>query len=137
MSFADAGRKIVEGASAGLYEAGTIIMANSQILVPVDTGTLKRSGEVEMPELSDDGDSVSVTVGYGYGTAYPAKAEGEDPDGEHGYGWYVHQVAVRKSGHVVRHKPPTQAFFLKVPAEAMASAFPEIIEANIRAKVGG
>lgn len=138
MSFSEAGRKVIEGASAGLYEAGTIIMASSQVLVPVDTGTLKRSGRVEEPVLSDDGDSIEVVVGYGYGEAYQAKAQGDgDEDVGPGYGVYVHERVVTASGHVVRHDPPTQAKYLSVPAKAVEPEFEGIIEANVKMRLRG
>ena len=130
MSFTEAGAKIVEGASAGLYEAGTIIMANSQILVPVDTGTLKRSGRVEEPVVSGDGDAVTVTVGYAYGAEYEGRAQGDGDEAVGpGYGVYVHEILGNK------HKPPTQAKFLEVPAKAMEPEFGGILEHNINSRL--
>lgn len=128
MSFADAGRKIEEGVAAGLYTAGTTLMAMSQVLVPVETGTLKRSGRVEEPVV--EADSVSVTVGYGYGEAYPAKAQG-DGDEMVGprYAIYVHEILRNK------HKPPTQAKFLETPAVAIAPALGEFIQEGVRARL--
>ncbi len=134
MSFSDAGRKIVEGAAAGLYEAGTVIMANSQELVPVEHGTLKRSGHVEEPVY--DGDHVSVTVGYGYGGEYDARVEAGDGGDGHGYGFWVHEV-VERNGHPVRHDPPTQAKFLEVPAEAMRPEVGAFVREGVRAKLDG
>lgn len=124
MSFLGSGAKVIEGVSAGLYEAGTVIMAQSQVLVPVDTATLKRSGQVEMPKV--DGDSVSVTVGYGYGDETNPKT-GDPTTG------YAYWVEVRDDVH---HAPPTQAHFLEVPAKAMVTTLGPIIEANIKQKVG-
>ncbi|HKS90706.1 MAG TPA: hypothetical protein VJQ83_02165 [Tepidiformaceae bacterium] len=146
MSFTDAGTRIIEGVSAGLYEGGNIIMAQSQVLVPVDTGTLKRSGVVQEPEFSDGGDAVSVTVGYGYGGGYQARAAAEDPDDAHGYGFWVHERVIvetyrgrpaKNAGKPVSHRPPTQAKFLEVPAKAYAPEFAPVIEANVKAKMGG
>lgn len=130
MSFVDAGAKVIEGAAAGLYQAGTVVMATSQQLVPVDTGTLKRSGRVEEPVVSED--RVEVTVGYGYGEAYPIKAAG---DGDEvvgpGYGVYVHEILRNK------HKPPTQAKFLEVPAKAMGPELGSFVAEGIRARTEG
>lgn len=151
MSFAEAGRKIIEGAEAGLYESGNIIMAQSQILVPVQYGTLKRSGRVEEPELGAD--SVTVTVGYGYGAGYAGKVEeevahAESPEGltsaERGYGFWVHERVIietyrgrpaRNAGKKVRHAPPTQAKFLVVPAEAFKPEFGTVLREAIQARL--
>lgn len=127
MSFTDAGRQIVEGVAAGLYQAGTAIMAESQILVPVDTGTLKRSGRVEEPEVA--GDTVSVTVGYGYGDEYPARVEATDPDDHTGYAVYVHEIAR------YRHAPPTQYKYLEKPVRAFEPELGPLLDTNVKAKL--
>lgn len=49
--------------SGKLFRAGEKIMAVSKRLVPVDTGALRASGFVELPEIQ--GDRVSVTLAYG------------------------------------------------------------------------
>lgn len=143
MTFGDAGRKIVEGVAAGLYESGTVIMAESQVLVPVEYGTLKRSGRVEEPEVADGGDSMSVTVGYGYGGAYQARASVDNGDG-HGYGFWVHERVIietyrgapaKHAGQPVHHDPPTQAKFLEVPAKAFEPEFPAVLQANVEARL--
>jgi hypothetical protein len=147
MSFTEAGRKIIEGVAAGLYEGGTIIMAQSQILVPVEFGTLKRSGHVEEPQLDDGGDRLTVTVGYGYGAAYAGRVAeqlAEDPDAEHAYGFWVHERVIvetydgkpaRHAGKPVFHKPPTQAKFLLVPARAFAPEFGAVLDAAVDARL--
>ena len=128
MSFSEAGRKIVEGAAAGLYEAGSVLMATAQQLVPVETGTLKRSGRVEEPHV--DADSVSVTVGYAYGVEYETKAQGDGDEATGpGYGVYVHEITRYK------HTPPTQAHFLSEPAKAMEPALGEFVQEGIRARL--
>jgi len=126
VSFEEVGRKVIEGASAGLYQAGTVLMATSQALVPVDTGTLKRSGEVEQPVYT--GDHVEITVGYGYGGAYTAKATEGNPDGR-GYGYWVHELERNK------HKPPTQAKFLSVAAKALEPSLGEFVQEGIRQRL--
>lgn len=123
MSFAEAGRKIEEGVAAGLYSAGSTLMAMSQQLVPVETGTLKRSGRVDEPVVADD--SVSVTVGYGYG--------GEEGDRQ--YGYWVEFREYTESGKKVRHTPPTQAHYLGDPARAIAPALGEFIQEGVRARL--
>ena len=127
MSFADAGRKVIEGASAGLYQAGTVLMATSQAIVPVDTGTLKRSGHVEEPVYT--GDHVEITVGYGYGQEYPEKAA--NGDSRHGYAYWVE---VREE---LKHKPPTQARYLSTAAKAIEPALGEFVQEGIRARMEG
>lgn len=112
MSFRAAGDAFVRGTVKGLYKAGTAIMAESQLLVPVEYGTLKRSGHVEEPTVH--GDHVSVTAGYGYGTEYETRAT-EEAAHEHdvnspGYAVYVHEILRYK------HAPPTMAKFLERPA---------------------
>jgi hypothetical protein len=127
VSFAEAGNKVIEGAAAGLYQAGTVLMATSQQLVPVDTGTLKRSGHVEEPVYM--GDHVEITVGYGYGAEYPAKAENEDS--RHGYAFWVE---VRDE---LKHKPPTQARYLGTAAKAIEPVLGEFVQEGIRVRMEG
>lgn len=133
MSFSEIGDRIVEGVTAGLYEAGTAIMAESQQLVPVEYGTLKRSGRVEEPVA--DGDTVTVTVGYGYGTEYEervAEQDAEDPAGDAdspGYAIYVHEI----EGY--RHAPPTTAKFLERPARAFEPQLGAVLDENVRARL--
>lgn len=124
MSFTAAGEEIIAGTLAGLYEAGTKIMAESQILVPVETGTLKRSGTVEEPVI--DGDSATVTLGYGYGEQINPNS-GEPATG---YAVFVHENLE------ARHSPPTQAKFLEQPAAAFAGELAPTIEAAIKARTG-
>lgn len=150
MSFAEAGRAVIEGAASGLYQAGTVLMATSQQLVPVDTGTLKRSGMVEEPVVN--GDSIEITVGYGYGGEYEGRATENNPDGK-GYGFWVHEriwshsmVKTREVDGVsaeymsvkpIYHKPPTQAKFLEVPAQALGPELGSFVQEGIRARLEG
>lgn len=128
MSFAEAGKQIIEGTLAGLYEAGTAIMAESQPLVPVETATLKRSGHVEEPVL--EGDSAFVTIGYGYGTEYETKAQGDgDEEVGPGYAIYVHEILENK------HATPTQAKFLETPARAYEPELGPTIKRNVKARL--
>lgn len=125
MSFLAAGEKVVAGIGAGLYAAGTAIMADSQALVPVDTGTLKRSGQVEEPVL--EGDSMSVTLGYAYGQSENPKT-GEPVTG------YAIYVEMRDD---VTHTPPTQAHFLQQAADAHHDDLPLFIQEGVKMKLGG
>lgn len=131
MSFAEAGRAVVEGAAAGLYQAGSVLMATSQQLVPVETGTLKRSGRVEEPV--ETADSVSVTVGYGYGGEVEARGGGDG----HSYGFWVEVREFTAQGKRVYHKPPTQAHYLEDPAKALAPNLGNFVQEGIRARLEG
>ena len=129
MSFAEAGKKIEEGVASGLYTAGSTLMAMSQQIVPVETGTLKRSGRVDEPVV--DADSVSVTVGYGYG-------EERNPDTGEATTGYAKWVEIREytsTGKKVFHKPPTQAHFLEDSARAIAPVLGDFIQEGVRAKL--
>lgn len=151
MSFTDAGQKIVEGVAAGLYEGAAIIMAGADVLVPVQYGTLKRSGQIEDPVETPD--TISVTCGFGYGAAYDAVvaeevADAKSPEGldsaELGYGFWVHERVIietykgrpaKNAGKPVYHSPPTQAKFLSVPAKAFEPDFGPVLEQAIQAKL--
>ena len=95
---------VVKAVEAGLYQAGIDIMYQSQIEVPVDTGTLKASARVMEPETF--GTTVTVTLGYGYGEELNPKT------GERAI-QYAIPVHERME---VRHEPPTKAKFLEDPA---------------------
>lgn len=124
MSFAAAGRAIINGAAAGLYKAGTEIIAESDAVVPVEFGTLKRSARVEEPVV--EGDSMTVTIGYGFGTE-------TGPDGEmaSGYAIYVHEIARNK------HAPPTMYKFLEIPARAFEPELGAVVTDEIKRHARG
>lgn len=126
MSFTEAGQKLIGKVAAGLYLGGTIVMWESQELVPVEYGTLKRSGRVEEPVI--DGDTITVTVGYGYGTEYQDRVEEEDPDDSTGYAIYVHEIAEYK------HAPPTTFKYLEKPARAFEPQLGPTIRAAVQEK---
>lgn len=124
MSFYSVGEEIIAGTLAGLYKGGTEIMAESQDIVPVEFGTLKRSGMVEQPVV--DGDSATVTLGYGYGTEV-------GPDGEMAvqYAVYVHEIERYK------HAPPTTWKYLERPAAEYGGKLAPTINAEIKTRIGG
>ena len=76
-----------------LYEEANVIFANSQVLVPVDTGVLRGSGGVSAPQMGTRGYFVDIFYG---GPAAP-------------YALYVHEII----GNY--HNPPTQAKYLERP----------------------
>lgn len=119
MSFQTAGAKIVEGVSAGLYQAGVAVMVAADVLVPVETATLKRSGRVEEPVI--EGDSIVATVGFGYGEAL-------NPQTHEPAAGYAKWVELRED---TRHKPPTQAHFLGDSARAIGPHVGEFIKAAV------
>lgn len=79
-----------------LYEEANRIFNLSQALVPVDTGTLRSSGQVALPEQSSRG--TSVTIGYGGAAS--------------GYAVYVHERLD------LNHPNGGQAKFLEEPVMA-------------------
>lgn len=81
-----------------LYEEANRIFNQSQALVPVETGALRSSGMVTLPEQSAQGPS--VTIGYG-GAAAP-------------YAIYVHERLD------LNHPNGGQAKFLEEPVLAAA-----------------
>ena len=78
------------------------IFEESQRLVPVDTGALKRSGFIEVRTTSSGVHSAGI--GYGrYGKPF--------------YAGFVHEILE------FRHAPPTQAKFLEAAVNAKLSTF--------------
>ena len=76
------------------------VMAESKKLCPVDTGTLRGSGHVEEPVVSDG--NIRASIGY-----------------SQGYAFWVHELIDNW------HEPPTQAKYLEVP---LMAALPTITE---------
>lgn len=76
-----------------IHEEANKIFAQSQILVPVDTGVLRGSGGVSAPQQGPLGYFVDIFYG---GPAAP-------------YALYVHEIL----GNY--HNPPTQAKYLEQP----------------------
>lgn len=88
--FGDNASKVL---SETMLEEAHAIMANSQLIVPVDTGALRSSGAVKDPVI--EGKKITVTMFYG-GPSAP-------------YALFVHEIGAYK------HAPPTQYKFLEVP----------------------
>lgn len=66
MDLAEAARRMREGLIEGLGIEGDDVLAEADALVPIEEGTLSRSGVVRV----DEGD-LSVSIGYGSGPAAP------------------------------------------------------------------
>lgn len=60
---ATAGARAIPALKQALNEEGQIAFRDSQRLVPVDTGTLRRSGVLE--SAKEKGTSIEVVMGYG------------------------------------------------------------------------
>lgn len=87
------GEKSPDAMGKALYQEGNDILREAKVLTPVDTGVLKGSAFVNLPEVS--GAAVSVTLGYGQAAKEYAELQHEE------LSYY--------------HKPPTQAKFLEQP----------------------
>lgn len=123
MSFEEAGREIIAGLMAGMYQAEIDIMYVSQAEVPVDTGTLRASGRALEPELI--GDTVVGTIGYGYGEQVNPKT-----------GELASQYAVPVHERLdVSHAAPTKAMFLRDPVDAYMTLYGETLRAWIQRTV--
>lgn len=111
-----------------LFAEGEAIMNASKRIVPVDTGALRSSGNVQLPKR--EAGKVTVTLSYG-GAAAP-------------YAVAVHEIPPppRKSpgGRSARHTPPQQYKFLEMPfraaqvgmAQRLAARVKRDVEASIR-----
>lgn len=79
-----------------LHEEAMIIMAESQRRVPVDTGTLRRSGRVLPPHIQ--GGSMVVELGYGGAASSYAMEQHENPNYRHsnGHTWKYLEGPVRE-----------------------------------------
>lgn len=87
------GPEAVQAAAASLYQSAEAVMTKSKEICPVQTGALRASGQVGMPEVT--GNNVLVELGYGNASV--------------DYAVHVHENLQ------AFHKPPTQAKFLEQP----------------------
>ena len=78
--------------SAALFAEAEEIMGEAKLLTPVETGALRSSGHVQLPERN--GTSISVEFGFG-GPAIP--------------------YALRQHEDMTLHHPVGQAKFLEIP----------------------
>lgn len=69
---------------SGLYQEAEAVMTESKEQVPVEIGTLKNSGHVQLPEYL--GDAVTVRMGYGGAAAAYAWIQHERLDFMHPHG---------------------------------------------------
>ena len=88
-----------------LYRDMVVVMAESQKIVPYDTGELHDSGETDRPEI--DGGKVEVTLHYGGGNVDYALIQHEELS--------------------YRHTPPGRAKFLEDPLNQWTGDGPESV----------
>lgn len=100
---ADFGTKAETAMGGALYREGQGILAASQGLVPIDTGTLRSSGYVTEPERAEG--RITVEIGYGGPAAKINPKSGESSDG---YAIIVHE-------NLEAHHPVGGAKFLELP----------------------
>lgn len=91
--FAEAGRAAPRALVEATMHSAFEMFEDSQMIVPVDTGALRASGQVRPPQVQ--GARVEVEIGYG-GAAAP-------------YGIYVHEDLE------ANHAPGTSAKYLEIP----------------------
>lgn len=115
------GESQVSRLGKALYVEAQRILAESQPLVPVDTGALRASGFVTPPERN--GDTVSVELGYGGPAAQVNAKTGESAAG---YALYVHE-------NLEAHHPVGQALYLATPFNAAQTGMSERIAGNMKA----
>ena len=99
-------------AAAALYQEAELIMTEAKRLTPVDTGALKGSGHVNLPEWH--GRECQVVMSFGGPAASYATA--------------VHENLS------MRHKPPTMAKFLEVPVRIAAEHLLERISRRLETR---
>lgn len=78
------GRPAVQAVGKALYEEALEAFDKSQDVVPVDTGVLRSSGNVDAPKWS--GDSVSVDISYGGAASQYAMIVHESLEARHAAG---------------------------------------------------
>jgi len=75
-------------AAAAVYQVGNEALTESKKRTPVDTGDLKRSGQIDAPVVS--GNEISVRMGYGdtavdYALIVHENTTANHPSGQHHY----------------------------------------------------
>jgi len=100
-------RPVIENA---MYSEATVVLNESKRIVPVRTGSLRRSGMVEKPKTVGTRTSVEVTYG---GDAAP-------------YALYVHEIPPNSGGRWgtgMTHKSGKSYKYLEIPANAHRDKF--------------
>lgn len=105
-------RLVSKAIESHLFKEGEGIMAQSKSLVPVDTGTLRSSGHVQLPKRI--GNRIVVTLGYGGPSAPYAIPVHENLQ-------VFHKVGVAK--------------YLSLPFRQAARGFPKRLAARLRKEI--
>lgn len=98
---------------AALWKEGNAVMTNAKAITPVDTGALKGSGVVNLPEIINN--EVSVSLAFGGAAS--------------NYAVYVHEDPK------ARHNPPTQYKFLEQPLLEAANGMGQRIAQELWAQL--
>jgi hypothetical protein len=107
---AEAGARAVPAIKQALHEEGQIMFRHSQRIVPVDTGTLRRSGQILPPV--EEGGKIVLVMGYGGAASAYALRQHEDL--------------------TYRHKEGKQAKYLEAPVRERANNLPRNILERVR-----
>lgn len=108
--------KLPHAVAMAIYEEASKIFIESQLLVPIDTGALRGSGFVTLPEITSISSKVAIQYG---GAAAP-------------YALIVHERINAMSGNPIFHRPPTQAKYLSIPVERAIPTFGTRILGRVR-----
>ncbi len=118
-------REVADALGKALYHEASGIIAQSQPLVPVETGALRASPFVKDPER--DGTVIEVAFGYGGPAAKINPKTGESTDA---YAIFVHE-------NLEAHHPVGQAKYLEQPFDAAKSGQAGRIVDHMRGTLGG
>lgn len=121
----DLGGAALHALGGQIYQEAEGILAQSKPLVPVDTGSLRASGYVEMPEI--DANKVTVAFGYGGPASIKNPKTGEPTDT---YAIYVHE-------NLDAHHKVGMAKFLEIPFNAAKSGMPGRIVQGMNDQMNG
>jgi len=102
------GGAVMTAAARGLLLAGENVLGDANALVPIEEGTLERSGAVTV-------DSRGLRAAVSYGTPY---------------------AVVQHEDLTLRHDDGRQAKFLETALTANASTSAEIIASTVRGEIG-
>lgn len=117
-----------QAAAGALYrEAERIMTRSKEEYVPVDDGTLRGSGHVQLPEIS--GNTVTVTMGYGGAAAAYALAVHEHLSEHSPPSWQVAEAAGRPvQFHPTNHGPK----YLEIPVTEAQANFDQRVAADLK-----
>jgi hypothetical protein len=105
-----------EGSHEGVYQLGEVILEQAKNEVPLDEGTLKRSGTVTMnPDGSPEG---AIHFGYGQGTGMPAIP-----------------YAIRWHENNARFQRGRKSRYLADPYNRLINKLPEFLQRSIRRRL--